>query len=118
MAHDPQSTPSTAHLGQGPQVDLPCMQAAQLKERPGRRLWEEAPEFLKLTAHTQPEITATRKQSVSDKLQLCRKLKQEGNQLYEQVCTYVCGGIMQSMSGMGELVDDLDMPSTRILYEH
>ncbi|GAX84348.1 hypothetical protein CEUSTIGMA_g11770.t1 [Chlamydomonas eustigma] len=60
---------------------------AQLKVRPGRRAWEESPDFFKYTGFPDADTKRIRKESLDIKLEHAVKLKDQGNELFKQDVT-------------------------------
>lgn len=64
---------------------MPLRQNAQLKARPGRQTWELAPDFFKQTAFmVDAETAAAREGPLQMRVDLATRLKQEGNQAFNQ----------------------------------
>mmetsp|Transcript_12441 Transcript_12441/g.26862 ORF Transcript_12441/g.26862 Transcript_12441/m.26862 type:complete len:340 (-) Transcript_12441:180-1199(-) len=96
------------------------IKAAQLKARPGRREWEEAPDFFKCTAASDDELLALRTLGLDEKIEHAKKWKDVGNKLYEQdvpaaVDTYVRAISLFMWFDRGQDKSADDMPLMRAL---
>jgi hypothetical protein len=61
---------------------------AQLKVRTGRQTWEQSPDFFKQTHFADDEVLAARlRGSLKEKTELTMRLKDAGNQMFNEVMT-------------------------------
>mmetsp|Transcript_13923 Transcript_13923/g.37642 ORF Transcript_13923/g.37642 Transcript_13923/m.37642 type:complete len:111 (-) Transcript_13923:1048-1380(-) len=57
------------------------LKSKQLKARPGRQAWEQAPDFMKLTATRDEAITALRCSPFAQRMEAAHELREQGSKL-------------------------------------
>ncbi len=75
------------------------IKAAQLRERPGRQEWERSPDWIKYTSWPSSEVVAAREQGLGERLALCKRLKDAGNEHFKAEVHHVEGrALSQALS--------------------